>query len=107
MPFLIGQCCVDQVVDGGSGSSSGDLSGKNEIIAFDATDPDNTDLIIPWNSTRKSRFGDAAVFQVEIYTPEENKYLQASVMAWPDSAVNTTQYTIRIAGPSSGRVIIS
>lgn len=106
MPFLIGQCCVDQVGGGGS-SPSEDLSGKNEIVSFDATDPDSTDIVIPWNSTRKSRFGDAAVFQVEQYSVEENKYLQTTVMAWPDSAISTTKYFIRIAGPASGRIIIS
>lgn len=105
MAFFIGQCCEDQL--GGIGSGSGDLSGKNEIIPFDATDPNYTDLIIPWNSTRKNRFGDAAVFQLEVYSVEENEYLVTTAMAWPDQIVNTSKYTIRIPGPLSGRIVIS
>lgn len=106
MSFLIGQCCVDQV-DATPGAGSSDMSGKNEIFAFDATDPVQTDVVLPWNSTRRSRFGDAAVFQVEIYDIGEGKYLQTSIMTWPDQPVNTSKYYFRIPGPMSGRIIIS
>lgn len=105
MPILIGQCCTDQV-SGTPGSS--DISAKNEIVPFEVTDLNFTDFIIQWNSTRKNKFGNAAVFQVEMYSPTEGKYILLSpVLAWPDSIANTTKYTIRIPGPGAGRIVIS
>lgn len=106
MPILIGQCCTDQIII--NPTPVVDASAKNEIIPFEVTDLNYTDFIIAWNSTRKNKFGDAAVFQIEMYSQPDGKYLLLSpVMAWPDSITNTTKYTIRIPGPGAGRITIS
>lgn len=101
MPFLIGQCCTDQIIiPDDSGSSN--LSGKNEVIDF----TNETIVTIAWNSTRIARFGDAAVIYVEV-KGEDNIYRHANVEIVPDDADNTTEYTINFGGVTTGRIIIS
>lgn len=100
MPFQIGQCCVDQVVNPGIGF--GDLSGKNEIIPF----TNATLLTVQWNSTRKIRFGDAAVIYVEILGTD-SKHRETSVEIVPNVVPNTTFYTIDLGGLATGRIVIT
>jgi hypothetical protein len=100
MPFQIGQCCVDQIVNPGIGF--GDLSGKNELINFTNV----TTLTIQWNTTRKLRFGDAGVFYVEILGTD-GIYRKATVEIKPNQIPNTTFYTIDFGGLASGRVTIT
>lgn len=100
-PFLIGQCCVDQILQP-EVDPQDDLSGKNEIITFDNI----STLIIPWTAARKARFGNAAVFQIELMG-EDGKYRVTYVQLVPDDILNTTQYTADLGGLSNGRVIIS
>lgn len=100
MPFLVGQCCVDQIITPDPEPS--DLSGKNEVIPFG---PVST-VTIPWNSTRKARFGDAAVFQVELIG-EDGKYRKTEVEIIPNNITNTTSYAFDLGAVLSGRVIIT
>lgn len=100
MPFLIGQCCSDQIIN--PEPVNPDASGKNEVIPFSNV----ATLTLPWNSIRKNRFGDAAVIIVEILG-EDGKYRQSNVEIVPDSVSNTTSYSIDLGGPSTGRLIIS
>jgi hypothetical protein len=100
MPFLVGQCCVDQIIQGDSGSS--DSSGKNEIIPFSNV----STLTIPWNATRKARFGDAGVLYVEILG-EDGKYRNSGIEAVPNVVPNTASYNIDLGGLATGRVIIT
>jgi hypothetical protein len=63
-------------------------------------------MTLPWNNTRKNRFGDAAVIYVEILG-EDGKYRKTSVEIVPDSEIITTSYAIDFGGISTGRVIIT
>lgn len=99
-PYLIGQCCVDQIITPDPGNP--DISGKNEVIPFINV----TSIIIAWNNTRKLRFGDAAVMTVEILGPD-GKYRPTSVEIVPNNISNTTSYAIDLGGLASGRVIIT
>jgi hypothetical protein len=99
-PFLIGQCCTDQVIT--ADPVNPDASGKNEIVPFSNV----ATITLAWNNTRKNRFGDAAVIVVEI-KGDDGKYRQTSVEVVPNSALNTTSYAIDLGGLSSGRLIIS
>ena len=75
---------------------------SNEIIPFENVDQ----IIVPWNSNRKSRFGAGASFIVEIWTG--SAYQAVSVSISPDDIDNTTYYTINLAGVvERGRIIIS
>lgn len=100
MPFLIGQCCLDQIIT--PDPVNPDTSGKNEIIAFSNV----TTVTIPWNTTRKNRFGDAAVIYVEVIG-DDGLYRQTSVEIVPDDPNNTTSYNIDLGGPATGRIIIT
>ncbi len=100
MPFQIGQCCVDQIVNPGIGF--GDLSGKNEIIPF----TNQTQLTVQWNSARKIRFGDAGVFYVEILGTD-GIYRKATVEGVPNVIPNTTFYTFDFGGLATGRIIVT
>lgn len=76
--------------------------GSNEIIPFENVDQ----VLIPWNTNRKTRFGAGATFSVEIWTG--TVYQTVSVSVSPDSIDNTTYYLINLAGiVERGRVIIS
>lgn len=100
MPFLIGNCCLDQIIT--PNPVNPDASGKNEVIPFSNV----ATLTIPWNNTRINRFGDAAVMYVEILGGD-GKYRQTSVEIVPDSPTTTTSYAIDLGGLSTGRVIIT
>lgn len=100
MSFLIGQCCVDQIITPDPGSN--DISGKNEIVRFE----NQSFLTIQWDSTRKVRFGDAGVLYVEI-KGTDGKYRKVSVEIIPNDPVNTAFYSIDLGGLSTGRVIIT
>ncbi len=76
--------------------------GPNEIIPFENVDQ----VLIPWNTNRKTRFGAGATFSVEIWTG--TIYQTVSVSVSPDDIDNTTYYLINLAGiVERGRVIIS
>lgn len=81
-------------------SSSG--SGLNEIITF----VNVATLTIPWNGTRKARFGNAAVFYVEILG-DDGIYRPTIVEVKPDSIISTNSYSIDFGGLASGRVVIT
>lgn len=99
MPFLIGQCCVDQI----SGDSDTPSSpGLNEIVYFTNV----SSLVVNLTDTRRARFGDALVIQVEI-KGEDNKYRVTNVEVVPNDPDNTTYYTIDFGGVSIGRLIIT
>jgi hypothetical protein len=100
MPFLIGQCCLDQIIT--PDPVNPDTSGKNEVIPFSNV----STFTLPWNNTRKNRFGDAAVIYVEIMG-DDGIYRQASVEIVPDDPNTTTSYTIDLGGLSTGRIIIT
>ena len=100
MAFQIGQCCVDQIVNPDIGS--GDLSGKNEIVPF----TNQTIISLPWNNTRKIRFGDAAVIYVEILGTD-GIYRKATVEITPNVVPNTTFYMIDLGGLATGRIVIT
>lgn len=99
MPFQIGQCCVDQIVNPGIGF--GDLSGKNEVISGFSTT-----ATIQWNNTRKIRFGDAGVFYVEILGTD-GIYRKTSVEVRPNQVPNTTFYTADFGGLANWRIVIT
>lgn len=100
MPYLIGQCCVDQIITPDPGNP--DISGKNEVIPFTNV----SSITLQWNNTRKLRFGDAAVIYVEILG-EDGEYRKTTVEIIPNSAVDTTSYNIDMGGLCSGRIIIT
>lgn len=101
MPFLIGQCCIDQIL-APEVDLQEDVSGKNEIIPFDNVQQ----LVIPWTSERKARFGEAAVIYVEI-VGSDGVYRNQYVEMKPDDILLTTQYSGDLGEVSTGRVIIS
>jgi hypothetical protein len=77
-------------------------SSKNETIPFENVD----EVLIPWNNTRKSKFGAGATFSVEIWTGIN--YQTVAVSISPDDINNTTYYLIDLGGlVEKGRVIIS
>ena len=100
MPFLIGQCCVDQIIT--PDPLAGDISGKNEVIPFTNV----STITLAWNNTRKLKFGDAAVIYVEILG-EDGKYRKTDVEIVPNNATSTTSYAIDLGGLASGRIIIT
>jgi hypothetical protein len=100
MAFLIGQCCLDQIIT--PDPVNPDASGKNEVIPFSNVDS----ITLPWNNTRKNRFGDAAVIVVEILGGD-GKYRQTTVEIVPNDLNTTTSYTIDLGGLATGRLIIS
>lgn len=100
MPFLIGSCCLDQIIT--PSPVNPDASGKNEVIPFSNV----STLTIPWNNTRINRFGVAGVIYVEI-VGEDGKYRQTSVEIVPDNPTTTASYAIDLGGLATGRVIIT
>lgn len=87
---------------GTGGGGGGTTQPINEVIPF----TDEESIIVPWNTTRRARFGDAAVFMIEILG-EDNVYRQTSAEIIPNDVNNTTSYTINLGGTSTGRIIIS
>jgi hypothetical protein len=76
--------------------------GPNETIPFENVD----EVLIPWNTNRKTRFGAGASFTVEIWTGIN--YQTVEVVVSPDDINNTTYYLIDLGGMvERGRVIIS
>jgi hypothetical protein len=100
VPFLIGQCCLDQIIT--PDPVNPDASGKNEVIPFSNV----ATITLPWDNTRKNRFGDAAVIYVEIQG-SDGKYRQINCEIIPDDPTTTTSYSIDLGGLSTGRLIIS
>jgi hypothetical protein len=100
MPFLIGSCCLDQIIT--PDPVNPDASGKNEVIPFSNI----ATFTLPWDATRINRFGDAAVIYVEILG-DDGKYRQTNVEIVPDDPNNTTSYAIDLGGLSTGRIIIT
>jgi hypothetical protein len=100
MAFLIGQCCLDQIIT--PDPVNPDASGKNEVIPFSNV----ATITLPWNNTRKNRFGDAAVIYVEIQG-FDGKYRKIECEIIPDDPVTTTSYAIDLGGLSTGRLIIT
>lgn len=100
MPFLIGQCCQDQIIT--PEPVNPDASGKNEIVPFNNI----ATMTLAWNNTRKNRFGDAAVIIVEIIG-DDGKYRKTEVEIVPNAVPNTTSYAINLGGLATGRLIIS
>lgn len=75
---------------------------QNEIIPFENVDQ----VLVPWNTSRKAKFGAGATFSVEIWTGA--KYQTVAVEVSPDNIDNPTYYLINLAGVvERGRVIIS
>jgi hypothetical protein len=101
MPFLIGACCIDQILEPEVDPQDA-FSGLNEIIPFDNVDV----LIIPWTAARKARFGEAGVIQVEIQS-EDGQYRTQYVQMVPDDILVTTQYTGDLGRIASGRAILT
>lgn len=101
MAFQLGQCCVDQVTASSGSTSSG--SGKNEVVPFTLV----SSLVIAWNGTRISRFGDAGVFYVELLN-DDGTYRRTDVEAIPLPDISaTTSYRFNFGVAVSGRVIIT
>jgi len=113
MPYLIGQCCTDQIDSGGTNdqNQNSDVSGKNEIVFFNAPLVGDNIIILPWTAARKARFGDAPVLQVEAVgysiNPGEALAIYDGANVVPDSIQNTTSYKFTLNGPVAGRIIIS
>lgn len=101
MPYLIGACCIDQILEPEVDPQDA-FSGLNEPVPFDNVQV----IVIPWTAARKARFGDAAVMQVEIQG-EDGKYRIQYVEMVPDDILLTTQYTGDLGRIASGRVIIT
>lgn len=100
MPFIIGQCCLDQIIT--PDPVNPDASGKNEVIPFSNV----ATITLPWNNTRINRFGDAAVIVVELLG-DDGLYRQTNCEIVPDIVPATTSYAINLGGLSTGRLIIS
>ena len=99
MPFLIGQCCVDQIA-GDPTTSTG--SGLNELVYFTNV----SSYVVNLTATRRARFGDALVLQVEI-KGEDNQYRFTTVEIKPNQITDTAYYTIDFGGLATGRITIT
>lgn len=100
MPYLIGQCCADQIIDGGSGGS---LYGViNEIIPF----TNLSEMVLPWNGTRIAKYGSKGVFFVEI-TGDDGITRPINPEIIPNNVNNPTSYHFDFGGVSSGTITIS
>lgn len=114
MAYMIGQCCIAQIIappgGGGSGGSGGGSGGSgggpvswlNEIIPFTNV----TTLAIAWNATRIARFGTAPVIDVYILGTD-GIYRKATVEIISNNVLNPTLFTIDPGGLSSGYAVIS
>lgn len=101
MPYQIGECCVDQILQPEVDPQDA-WSGLNEIIPFN----DVQILIIPHTAARKARFGEALVIQVEIQG-EDGQYRTQYVQMVPDDILVTTQYVGDLGQICSGRAILT
>jgi hypothetical protein len=99
-PYLIGQCCSDQIIT--PSPVSPDASGKNEVIPFSNV----ATLHLIWNNTRKNRFGEAAVLQVYIIG-EDGKYREITCEIVPDNVIAPNYYDFDFAGVSTGIIVIT
>lgn len=99
MPFLIGQCCVDQILSPEDDSSG---SGLNEIVPFIGVSTKRIYI----TASRRARFGDALVLYVEI-KGEDGRYRKTSVEIIPDVVPDTNYYDVDLAGINEGRIIIT
>jgi hypothetical protein len=100
MPFLIGQCCSDQIIT--PTPVSPDASGKNEPIPFSNV----ATLTLPWNNTRINRFGTHASLQVFI-TGTDGRDRVTTCEIVPDNLAAPTSYAFDFGGISSGVIIIT
>lgn len=115
MPFMIGNCCFDQVSappsggggsgdpgSGGGGGGGTTFVSLNEVIMVVNAD----ELILPWNATRIARFGDAGVFYTETQG-EDGVWRRVAVEIVPNNIVNTTSYRFDFGGLGTHRVTIT
>lgn len=100
MPYLIGACCADQIVDGGSGSGS--FGVINELIQF----TNLSELVVPWNGTRIAKYGPTGDFMVMIIQ-DDGKARPVFVEIIPNDVNNPTSYHFDFGGVSSGTITIS
>lgn len=115
MPYLIGQCYNNTIpttgnngggdTGGGGGTGGGGTTFVpvlNEVIQFTNV----STLNVAWNGTRKSKFGDAPVFNV--YTiGDDGKYRETQVEIIADSITAPTNYHFDFGMQLSGSIIIS
>lgn len=100
MPYLIGQCCLDQIIT--PPSLSPDTSGKNEPIPFENV----ATLRLPWNNTRINRFGTHA--SLEVYMIGGDGVLRETACEIkPDNLLAPTYYDFDFGGVSTGVIIIT
>jgi len=81
-----------------------DMAGSalNEVIPI----TDLANYTIQWNTTRKEKFGNAAV--INVYLVDEDGILRKSeVEIKPDAITNPTKYDLNFGGISTGVIIIS
>lgn len=118
MPFMIGQCCINQIVTppgggsggpgGGSGGSGGggggsvSSSGLNELIPFTNV----ITLPIVWNAARIARFGLAPVIDTYILGTD-GIYRKTTVEIISDDDLNPTLFTIDPGGLATGFAVIT
>lgn len=83
------------------GNSSTDA--KTEVLVFDNATVINLD----WNTARKAKFGDAAIFIVETIDDDGIIRQKPNVEIKPNNITNTTAYIIDLGGGAkSGRLVI-
>lgn len=99
-PYLIGQCCLDQIIT--PESPNPDASGKNEPVPFSNV----ATMTLPWNATRINRFGVVASLQVFITGPD-GKLRETACEIVPNHPTAPTSYAIDFGGLSSGIVVIT
>lgn len=99
MPYLIGQCCVDQIITGNDNPA---LTAINETIDF----TNLSELVLPWNGTRIAKYGRKGSFLVEIIGPDAiMRATNVEIIASDPS--NPTSYHFDFGGVSSGTITIS
>jgi hypothetical protein len=87
---------------GNANSSSGGSGGiLKEVVPFTGV----SELDIPWNSTRISRFGDSGIFYVEVLGDDDQYHYQL-VEGIADDIENTTNYHFDFGAIVSGRITI-
>ena len=99
MPYLIGQCCVDQVI---TGNTNPGLTSINETIPFTNV----SEYTLPWNGTRIAKYGPTGLFQVMIIG-EDGISRPVPVEIIPNDVNNPTSYHFDMGGVNSGTITIS
>jgi hypothetical protein len=102
MPYLIGNCCADQIIIGNTGGGN-PWGVINEPILF--TNVATLDL--PWNGTRIAKYGPQGAFMIEIKGDDGILRGNYGVEITSDDDVNPTNYHFDFGGISSGRITIS